>query len=363
MQQDVRRVLPRVALIVAGATLAVSLTMPSPAAAQQSASPTDTARGLSMLFADGRRVTRPLTASSQAATTGFPTVPGRDTSRDGAPLIGYRVAHVMEGGDALVTVSIQFGPPRKELIKVATIRLSGDRAVSMDELRTFGVEPITFSLVPIAATAAPAPVGVSVSPHVDVRAEPIGANSSAYRVTVTNRSDLALTWFQFQTYRGQQLAMTTRKRGSRNLPVIAPHSEYTFQYTSTASTRAPDGADLWEPHDRVEVSSVLWQDGMVEGALEPAIQQARFDTSRATAVRLLLSRLEGEPSIARLRPEIARSMNFDPDTRQYRDGLLADLDALERTQRSRDGKTLAAWLVATTTECQQWLARIVFPKS
>ena len=56
-------------------------------------------------------------------------------------------------------------------------------------------------------------------------------------------------------------------------------------------------------------------------------------------------------------------MNFDPDTQRFRDGLLADLEALERTQKSRDGKTLTVWLAATIAECQQWLARIVFPKS
>ncbi|MDQ3486233.1 MAG: hypothetical protein M3468_00700 [Acidobacteriota bacterium] len=162
MQPNGRRSPLRVALIVTSVAVIGSLLPPSSATAQQ---PTDTSRGLSMLFADGRRLTRPLTASGQMATTGFPTLPGRGTFRDGASLTGYRVAHVLEGADALIAVSIQFGAPRKELVKVATIRLSGDAPVTMNQLRDYGVEPITFSIVPIVSTGAPLPVGVSVSPQ------------------------------------------------------------------------------------------------------------------------------------------------------------------------------------------------------
>ncbi|CAN5769829.1 hypothetical protein BH24ACI5_BH24ACI5_09160 [soil metagenome] len=347
------------------AALALSLLLPPAALAQAPPSATDTSRGLSMQFADGRRTTQPLRPSGTTATTGFPTIPGADTSMDGAPLAGYRIAYVMDrdGRDALVTVSIRYGAPHKSIVEVATVRVSPDTPVTMSELRAYGVEPITFSIVPVAATGAYAPVSVSVSAQVDVRAEPIGPNASAYRVTVTNRSSVPLIWFHFQTYRGEHRSVSARKRGSRNLPVIGPNAEYVFEFTSAASRRSAGGEDVWEPQDRIEITSVMWQDGLVEGAREPAVQQAGFDTSRATSVRLLLGRLRGEPSIGRLRAEIARSMNFDPDTRSFRDALLADLDALERTQRTKSGQALDVWLAAAIAECQQWLARIVFPKS
>jgi hypothetical protein len=65
---------------------------------------------------------------------------------------------------------------------------------------------------------------------------------------------------------------------------------------------------------------------------------------------------------ASLRPQIARAMTFDVETQQVRDSLLADLDAFERTHRSRDAQDFETWLSRTIAEHEQWLARIIIPK-
>ncbi len=261
----------------------------------------------------------------------------------------------------LVTISLRYGGPHRNVVKVATVRVSPDAPVQVNELRDYGVEPITLSLVTLVATIAHAPVAVSVSAQAEVRAEPVDPNASAYRVAVTSKSALPLMWFQ--TYRGDRRTISGRERGSRNLPVVMPGSEYTFELTSYASRKSPDSGDVWEPQDRIELTSLMWQDGLVEGA--PAVLQGRFDASKAAQLRALLTRLRGggQPSIASLRPEIARSMSFDPETRQFRDSLLADLDSLERTRRSSGGQNYETWLAGTITKCQQWLSRIVLPKS
>jgi uncharacterized protein YfaS (alpha-2-macroglobulin family) len=107
--------------------------------------------------------------------------------------------------------------------------------------------------------------------------------------------------------------------------------------------------------DRIEITSLMWQDGLVEGDPEPAAQQRGFDTNRAAQIRGLLTLLRRarEQSIASLRPQIARAMTFDVETQQVRDSLLADLDAFERTHRSRDAQDFETWLSRTIAEHEQ----------
>jgi hypothetical protein len=55
-------------------------------------------------------------------------------------------------------------------------------------------------------------------------------------------------------------------------------------------------------------------------------------------------------------------MAADAETRASRDTVLADLDELARTGKSRAGHPFGPWLAATIREHQEWLARIVLPK-
>lgn len=352
---------PRLTSATIAAWLAILFVWPAPTLAQPPAS-TDTSRGLTIQYADGRVMTRPLRPSGFMWTAAFPRIAGAETARDGVPLSTLDVRHVVDGRDVVVTVSLFYGGPTRNGVKVATVRVSPDAPVQVNELRAYGVEPITLALVAIPATMAYAPEAVSVSGQVDVRAEAVGPNVSAYRVVVTNRSPLALVWLQFNAYRGDRLAITGRPRGKRNLPLVLPNAEYTFEVTASSTGRASE--DTWEALDRIEITSLLWQDGLVEGDPGPAVEQRRFDTSRAAQIRALLTLLRGarEDEIASLRPQIARAMTFDVETQQGRDSVLADLDAFERTHRSRDDQDFERWLTRTITEYQQWLARIVFPK-
>ena len=355
---------PRLTAATIAAWLAILFVLPAPTLAQPPA-PSDTSRGLTIQYADGRVTTRPLRPSGFMWTAAFPRIAGAETARDGVPLSTLDVRHVVDGRDVVVTVSLFYGGSTKNGVKVATVRVSPDAPVQVNELRAYGVEPITLALVAIPATMAYAPEAVSVSGQVDVRAEAVGPNVSAYRVAVTNRSPVALVWLQFNAYRGDRLAITGRPRGKRNLPLVMPNAEYTFEVTVSSTGRVSgDTSEAWEALDRIEITSLLWQDGLVEGDPGPAVQQRGFDTSRAAQIRALLTLLRGarEDEIASLRPQIARAMTFDIETQQGRDSLLADLDAFERTHRSRDDQDFETWLARAIAEYQQWLARIVFPK-
>jgi len=297
-------------------------------------------------------------------TDTFPRVAGADTSRNGVPLTTLDVKHVIDGSNVLVTVTLYYGGPGQHGVTVKTVRLSQDAPVRVDELRSYGVEPITLSLVTLPPSTAYAPDVISVSGQLTARAEAVGANVSAYRVVVTNRSSQPLMWLQFKAYRANHLAILGRPKGKRNLPLIQPNAEYTFDITnSTAGLEAADGSETWQPLDRIELTSMLWQDGVVEGDAATAADQKRIDLRRAAQLESLLSLLRAAPGqpLTSLRAGIAQGMTADLEMRRARDSILGELDRFVQSQASSTTPEFRAWLGRTIPEYEQWLARIVSP--
>jgi hypothetical protein len=344
------------------ASVALLLAAPSPSSARQSPPRTDTSRGLRIEYADGNVSTGPLHRTGGMWTPTFPTIAGAQTARAGVPLTTLDVKHVMDGTDVVVTVSLFYGGPGRNGVEVANVRVTPSEPVKIDQLRAYGVEPIVLSLVPIAAAPAYAPDVASVSGQLGVRAEAVGPNVSAYRVTVTNRSSLPLMWLQFKAFRGGTgAAISGRPRGKRNAPLVMPNADYTFEITtSTGGLAAADASETWQPLDRIEVTSLMWQDGLVEGDPQSAREQRGVDALRVTQIKAFLAVLRDAYSqpLAAIRERVAKGMTSDLETRRGRDAVLADLDELMRTRRSRDGQNLATWLTATIAEYEQWLARI-----
>lgn len=341
-----------------------ALLMLSPVLSAQTAT-TDTSRGISIRYADGKISTRPLRRTGGMWTPYFPRIDGAETARDGVPLKSLDVRHVVEGDELVATVSLVYGSfAGNNRVTVAKVRVAADRPVEVKELSSYGVEPITISLVSIPATYAFEPRGVSASPYVDIRAVPVGPNSSAYRVTVTNRAPFPLMWFKFEAHRNQKEPISSRPRGKRNFPLVMPNGEYTFEFPASATSQSPgDDPGAWQPVERVEVAALMWLDGTVEGNKADAAQQETLDRMRTAHLRALLKILGGSgQSIATLREEIARISPPDPETEQVRNGFINELDRFARQQLSSEGLEFATWRSRTIADLEQWLARIVFPK-
>jgi len=352
-----------VAEVVTAAAILIACLAAS-ASAQAQPPKTDTTRGLSIQYADGRVSTGPMRRTGGMWTDTFPRVAGADTSRNGVPLTTLDVKHVIDGSNVLVTVTLYYGGPGQHGVTVKTVRLSQDAPVRVDELRGSGVEPITLSLVTLPPSTAYAPDVISVSGQLTARAEAVGANVSAYRVVVTNRSSQPLMWLQFKAYRANHLAILGRPKGKRNLPLIQPNAEYTFDITnSTAGLEAADGSETWQPLDRIELTSMLWQDGVAEGDAATAADQKRIDLRRAAQLESLLSLLRAAPGqpLTSLRAGIAQGMTADLEMRRARDSILGELDRFVQSQASSTTPEFRAWLGRTIPEYEQWLARIVSP--
>jgi hypothetical protein len=351
-------VVRRLAEIVAAAVIAI------PCLAEAQPPKTDTTRGLNIRYADGQVSTRPLHRTGGMWTAAFPRIPGADTVKNGVPLTTLDIKHVVDGSTVVVTVTLFYGGPGQHGTTVAIVRLSDEQPIRVDELRTYGVEPITLSLVTLDPSTAYAPDVVSVSGQVATRAEAIGANVSAYRVFVTNRSSQPLMWVQFKAYRADRLAVLVRPRGKRNQPLIQPNAEYTFEISnSTAGTQAADGSETWQPLDRVELTAAMWQDAAFDGDPAAAADQRRVDLLRATQLELLLAELRAAPGrpLTSLRADVARGMTSDLETRRARDSIVADLDRFIQAQATSTRPEFRTWLAGTISEYEQWLARIARP--
>ena len=326
---------------------------------------TDASRGLMIQFADGRTMTRALRPSGTVWMPKYPRVPEAETSKGGLPLSALHVRHVVDGVDVVVTVSLSYGGPTKNLVDVATVRVRPDTAVQVTELRAYGVEPITLSTVAIPTDVAFMPEATSVSAQLDVRVEPVGPNPSAYRVTLTNRSNLALMWMRYRGVGAGKVSITSRPRGKRNLPLVPAGGEHHFEIRLPGSSVASgDTRQAWTPLDSLAIQSLMWEDGLVEGDREIARGQGQFDRTRAAHLTAFLAvlRTARADSIGALRARIQPTLSADAETREARDAVLADLESLESTGRSRDGVAFDAWLKRTIDEHQQWLSRIVLPR-
>jgi hypothetical protein len=340
---------------------AIALLFPLPFFAQTPPPKTDTTRGLNIQYADGRSTTSPVRRTGGMWTGDFPTLAGADTSREGVRLTTLDLKYAIEGSDVVVTVSLYYGGPGQHGVKVATVRLPQAEPVRVDDLRAYGVEPITLSLVAIEPSTAYAPEVISVSPLLAARAEAVGANVSAYQVTVTNHSTQPLMWVQFRAYRANRLAVLGRPRGKRNSPLIEPNGEYTFQVTtSTAGLEAADGSETWQPLDRIELTSMMWKDGVIEGNRADAADQHRLDLRRVSQLEALLATLRGSRgrSLSSVRAQVAQGMTSDLETRRGRDAILEDLDRFISAQTSSEAPEFRAWLNRTIPEYEAWLARI-----
>jgi hypothetical protein len=354
----------RLKILTTSIVIGWALLMLAHAGSAQTAT-TDTSRGLSIRYADGRTTTTPIRPKGAMMTAVFPRIDGVETARESMSLRGLEVSHIVEGGEVVVTVSLLYrrGPDDKA-VSVATRRLVAGRPMEVDELRRYGVEPIVLSIASIPSTYAFAPRGISASADVDVRATPIGPNAAAYRVTITNRAPVPLMWFRFEAHRSEGPPASALPRGKRDFPLVMPNDEYTFELPmGRVSQSYGDDTRAWQPLDHIEVTSLMWQDGVVEGDKETARQKYAFDTQRSAHIRALLKILRGTSrSITALRDDISRTRPPDVELKQARDGLIEQLDRFAGQHMSTNGLEFETWLGRTVMDQEQWLARIVFPK-
>jgi len=261
----------------------------------------DGARALAVTYADGRtsyRVLRP--GGGGFWTPQFPVVPDADTTRDGLPLWALQIDHAVDGADVTVTVSLLYGRPHTERVQVATVRVTADGPVRVEALTAFGLEPVTLSIVPVAPSLAYPMSVVCASGQLDVRVDPVAPDLPAYRVTAVNLSPRALMAFNYELYRGDEKIAGGRRKMDRNEMLAPSQGEHTFELPAAGRAAADrDDARAWPAMDRFVVTSVLWDDGMVEGDPDMATSERALAAGRALQIARILDLLREAANPAR----------------------------------------------------------------
>jgi hypothetical protein len=196
----------------------------------------------------------------------------------------------------------------------------------------------------------------------DLRAEQNGPNASSYRVTLLNRSDLPLMWIHFEGYRDGK-RFTGGRAGDWNGALVAPGSQHAFEVAiGPNGFIGGDSPAAWAAIDRIEITSLMWQDGRVEGARANAVSRGQSYERRGRELRTLLALLENRwESPAALRIRLAAVTPSDAEIRFYLGILTADLDKLSETGRARD-LPFEQWLPGMAKFVRDWTNRIVMPK-
>jgi hypothetical protein len=222
----------------------------------------------------------------------------------------------------------------------------------VEDLTKFGVAPISLSIVSIGPVLAHSPIISEPSGQLVVRVEPLRPNTPLYRFEVANRARCAVQAFDFEAYEGDTRILMGRRKTERNEPLILPGQEYSFELTLGNTYGLP-----WRTIDHIVIISVMWDDGSVDGDLQPAMQELALARSRASQLHALLNSLRAPGSI-QFEPicmAFAALDRSDPALENARAEALDDLKRLEEAGTGADA--VSGWVARKIAEYSAWLSR------
>lgn len=373
----------------------VTLGVAGNSSAQSGGPSAEVIRSFAVQYADGRTTNRPLGRAGRVSWTSlFPRVPGAETSKDGLPLNALQFEEALDGRNLEVTVALLYGMPHQRRVKVATVSVTDDHPVRVDELEAYGVKPVVLSIVSLPPPRLLLPSVTTPSSQLDVTIEPIADGVPGYRMVVSNRSSLAVMMFAFESYHGDKRAISGSPHGPGHTPLIPPGEVYTVTLPVGAVGGRGASPAAWTGLDRVVITSVVWSDGLVEGGPRSAAVQQIVDAGTAQqlvrVIALLRAAAQAPPShpLSALRADIAalpidvtseqavdvRASLPDPtvltaaDARSMmalgmqnaKNAALNDVDEL-LLEPHADVVAYGHWLAATVAKFDAWRLRIVTP--
>jgi hypothetical protein len=195
--------------------------------------------------------------------------------------------------DVLVTVSLKYGNPHQKTVRVAAVRL-GEEPVRVDDLQSYGVDPIVLSLDAFSPVPLVQPAVASASALLDVTVDLMQHDVPSYKVTFRNRAARNVMAVSFKMFRAQKEVGSGRRKTNRSTPIVDAAGEYTF-------TLQVGGGET-PGFDRFEVDGVLWDNGSVEGNPELQTSEQALAAGYALQLRRVLAILReiappGDPTV------------------------------------------------------------------
>jgi len=309
---------------------------------------------ITITFANGRVVTQQV---GRRGETWVPTVPpltGPLPSKAGQTLSGLGVTYQAEGQVVVATVFLTYGSPIASRVTVATLPVTAVPAV-VNELRTYGVLPVTLSLAPLVGGSMRTPDVNSVSKALTVTVTPLPPGGSRYRVSIANTSSRTADAIRLDGYRGGAVVISSLQRGPHAEPAVGPGASATYILPGGGSAGGASGP--LEPLERIAVTTVVWQDGFEgDSGMADDIRKFRVEERRALERVLPVLKQSAGQSVEELRSRLsALPTANDAGMGRIMRVLLADLT------RAAGPLPLDSWLTSTIPIYEQWLARLSRP--
>jgi hypothetical protein len=328
------------------------------AAAQDRPLPTDGGvRAWTISYSDGRTKMSLIRSSSWLWTPEFPRIKGAVTSRNGRPLMALAYSYVADGEDLVFEISLLYGSFARDAgVLVDTVRVTPDRPVRVDKLRSFNVEPVVLSITRTRRPSLQQPAVICASGQLEVHVEPVQQDEPLYRFTVINHGRQAVRVIQIQAYNGDKMILSGRRRGDRDVPWMQSGATQTFTY-APGGKAGDDGLPMWNSWDRVEIPSVVWDDGIVEGDLVLLVSEQRRNQEIVAQIPRVLTLLKDFRSDAGLRAGLA-ALPPNAGAENVKTAVRSDLDRFHATHDSNDAKAMQGWLNATEASLRAWSERL-----
>jgi hypothetical protein len=383
-------------LAAAAGLLVIGVTAGMAAAQSPPAGAPGELRALSVRYADGRTTSRVLSTKGRASwTVTFPRVPGVETTRDGLRLSALQFEEAPDPPNVVVTLALLYGSPHQKRLQVASVRLTDERPVSVTELEAYGVKPVTLALVSVPVPQLHIPSVTSPSSELAFDTYVRSEEEPGYRVVITNQSTRDVMGLRFEAFRGRTKSVSGMPRGSGHTPLIPAGGTYELRLgASTSGNRGGSPqAPAWLPLDRIEITSVLWSDGLVEGDPQAAARErmlgegtarqlARIVTLLRTAaadpasqplgaLRAAITELPvavdeaaaADARAALARPEVLEAPSvrstMQSGMQNAKNAVLNDLEQFARRGQTAGPSDYADWLRATVVKFDAWRQRII----
>jgi hypothetical protein len=221
-------------------------------------------------FADGRTTHAVVTARKAGSWTPmFPRLKGWTPPPGQLAVSALGFSHVLTTQGISLQVSVMRGSPHQQEDRVGSFHVRLHQTVTVEALRDYGLEPVTFSLIPLDRTTLIPPGVVNQTAGLAVESfEPITDPDPRYRVVIRNLTTKAAVMFFVNTFAADRLATSGRQGHQDGSPLIKPGGS--FEFFLRGSSHSTPTAHGWAPQslDRLELSTVLWDDGSFEGETE-----------------------------------------------------------------------------------------------
>jgi hypothetical protein len=150
--------------------------------------------------------------------------------------------------------------------------------------------------------------------------------------------------------------LSARRRGDRDVPWLRPGATQTFTL-GPGGKDGPDGSPLWNSWDRVEIPSVVWDDGIVEGDPALLVTERRWNQEKMSQIPRVLELLQQFRRDTDVRAGLA-AMPPAAGAEDIKTAVLSDLDRYLATHDPTDSKAFQEWVRVTESSLRAWHERL-----